>query len=424
MSVASHAASSQPSSPSTRRFRRSLMAASAVALGAGLLLAPSANAADQWGPGYPIPDSHGTPNASHIGAYGQPGSLFPHATGHAYCADPELAGPQSAGRYGPVTGFASWTSRTTGKPVTQQDVARAAYVLSCYGDTTNDAQAAAVDADVYTYLNQGSPYALLEGKRALQRLSYPGVSPAAKNTAAAYMAEAARFAGPYTVHITPDGPLKLRQKTWYTLDVTSAAGYKVPGVRLDLSISLGSKPLSITGTTNADGTARAYLLPERNGVLTFTVRAMSLPATSLRAQIPASPGVQRMVIAGGTSSAQSQLTIKVHAAGGGIKVIKTASDTGKPLAGVEFAVRNKDGKTVATGKTNAQGVWQAADLPPGVYTVHEVEAVEGYQVASDQRVAVTDGETSAVAVRDGRIPAPTVPKPRLVRIKMLPQTGA
>ncbi|MBV9024170.1 MAG: carboxypeptidase regulatory-like domain-containing protein [Streptomycetaceae bacterium] len=424
MSVASHAASSQPASPSARRFRRSLLAASAVTLGAGLLLAPSASAADQWGPGYAIPDSHGTRGASHIGAYGQPGSLFQHTTGHGYCADPTLTGPESGGHYGPVTSFASWTSRATGKPASQQDIARASYVLSRYGDTTDDVQAAAVDADVYTYLNEGSTYALPGGQRALQRLAYPGVSAAAKTKAAAYLAEAARFAGPYTVHLSPDGPLTLGQKTWYTLDVTSAAGYKVPGVKLDLSAALGSQSRSISETTGADGTARAYLFPQQPGTVTFAVRAASLPATSLWAQIPANSGAQRIVLAGGTSTAQAQVNIRVTAAQGGLKVIKTASDTGKPLGGVEFAVRNKDGETVATGTTNAEGVWQAAGLPAGTYTLHEVEAADGYQLASDQRVVVTGDKSTTVAVRDARIPAPAVPRPRLVRIKVLPQTGA
>src|SRR2546425_6111223 len=170
MSVASHATHSQ----SSHRFRRSLVAVSAVALGAGILLAPSASAADQFGPGYVIPDSHGTPGTSRIGAYGQPGRLFVHTVGHAYCADPTLAGPGSAGHYGPITGFTSWTSRATGKPVTVHDMAQAAYGLSLYRDTTSDPHGAAVDAVVDTYLNQGSTYALPNGNRALQRLSYPG----------------------------------------------------------------------------------------------------------------------------------------------------------------------------------------------------------------------------------------------------------
>ncbi|MGW1194467.1 hypothetical protein ACWD4B_01210 [Streptomyces sp. NPDC002536] len=73
------------------------MAVSAVALGAGALLAPSASAADQWGPGFLIPDSAGHTSASHIGGYR---SAVPDVI--AYRADPGLTGPQAADGYGAV----------------------------------------------------------------------------------------------------------------------------------------------------------------------------------------------------------------------------------------------------------------------------------------------------------------------------------
>ncbi|SCF80100.1 hypothetical protein GA0115259_102801, partial [Streptomyces sp. MnatMP-M17] len=211
-----------------RRFRRPMVAATAVALGASVLLAPSAQAADQWGPGYLIPDSKGVPDASHIGAYGVPGSVLPGLDRLAYCADPELAGPREADGYGPVEQHATWTSQTTGETVPPESVARAAYVLSKYGQTASDAQAAAVDAVVYSYLEAGTTYALPDGERALERLTYPNVPPSAKTKATAYMNEADRLAGPYKINIKHLGKtLTPGTKSSFTLDVTSASGHRL-----------------------------------------------------------------------------------------------------------------------------------------------------------------------------------------------------
>ncbi|GLF98077.1 MSCRAMM family protein [Streptomyces yaizuensis] len=394
-----------------------------MALGTGILLAPGANAADKWGPGYLIPDSTGKPDRSHIGAYGPPGQALPGVTGVAYCADPELDGPEAAGRYGPVKEYTSWTSKATGKEASAQDIARAAYVLSKYGNTTDDAQAAAVDAVVYSYLEAGTTYALPNGERALQRLSYPGVAPSAKKQATEYMAEAAKFAGPYKVNIKPsEGTPKPGAKTTVTLDVTSAAGHKVPGVKLDLGLT-GAGTSETTATTNAEGIATTTITPAKAGTATLKATAESLPGNALRAITPSNAKAQRMVLTGGTTSAHHQVQFQVDPLKGGIKIVKTAVDTGKTLAGVAFEIKDGQGKTAAAGKTDAAGVWQVKDLAPGSYTVHEVKAVEGYQLAPDQTVTVGADKTADIAVKDVKIPEPEKPKPRPVTIPVLPKTG-
>ncbi|MFI6528187.1 SpaA isopeptide-forming pilin-related protein [Streptomyces uncialis] len=395
------------------------MYGTAVALGTGILLAPHAVAADKWGPGYLIPDSAGKPDTSHIGGYTVAG-----VDGLAYCADPELAGPDAAGGYGPAKPVTAWTSKATGKSASAEDLARAAYVLGKYGQTKNDEQAAAVDAVVYTYLEAGTTYALPDGKRALERLGYSNVSPSAKKWATGYLNEAAMFAGPYKVNVKPiDGPLKPGVKTSVTLDVTSASGHKVPGIKLDLDVS-GAAAGAASITTNADGTATATITPAKDGTVDFKAQAKTLPATQLRALTPNNAKAQRLLLAGGASSAEAEVHLKTDSPKGALVVTKTAADTKKALAGVEFAVKDSTGKTVATGKTDAKGTWQAKDLAPGTYTVHEVKAVEGYQLAADQKATVTDGKTADVAVTDTKIPEQPKPKPRPVTIPVLPQTGA
>ncbi|MFJ2218280.1 collagen binding domain-containing protein [Streptomyces sp. NPDC101062] len=420
MILTSHRPGAQPDP----RFRRSMVAATAVALGTGLLLAPSAQAADRWGPGFMIPDLDNTPEASHIGAYGKPGTAFPDAPGHGYCADPTLDGPEAGGTYGPVTTFTAWTSKATGKQLSPENLARAAYVLSTYGETTDDIQAAAVDATLYSYLEPGTTYALPTGARALQRLAYPNVPAAAKTRATAFMAEADKLAGPYKVNIhTPDEPVNPGEKTPITLDVTSAAGHKVPGVKLHLNASGGASGAGDV-TTNASGTASASITAAKDGTVDLTAEAATLPATSLRAQLPANSTAQRLLVAGGTSRAKATAQVKTTVPDGTIEVIKTAADTHKPLTGVAFAIKDSSGETAATGTTDNRGVWTSSKLAPGTYTVHEVRAVDGYQLAPDQTVSVTARTSTPVNVTDIPIPQPNKPAPRPVTITELPKTGA
>lgn len=114
MSVASKTGPTQIS----RRIKHPIVLGTAVALDAGILLTPLAAAAHTWRPGYLNPDSAGTPDASHIGAYGPPGCALPGFAASAYRADPELVGPKVAeGSSGP-TSVTDWTSQATGKPAT------------------------------------------------------------------------------------------------------------------------------------------------------------------------------------------------------------------------------------------------------------------------------------------------------------------
>lgn len=399
---------------------RSVAVATAVVIGAGAALAPSASASDKYGPGYAIPDAAGHANASHLGAYGKPGSLYPHARFHGYCADPALPGPAAGGHYGPITQFSSWTSKLTGKKVPAANIAKAALILSDLRQPT-DAGAAAADAAITSYLNPGSTYALPNGKRALQRLSYPNVSPAAKSLAAQYMKIADRYAGPYKVNIhTPTGTLKPGAKARVTLDVTSATGHKISNAKLDVTSATGTSKVS----TGPSGTATTTITAPKKGTATVKAIAKVLPSYTLRAQIPSNPHAQRLVVTGGRSSAEATARVKVTSGEGSLRLVKTAADTHKVMAGVEFEVKDASGKTFTKGKTDSKGVWRVSGLPAGRYTVHETQAVEGYQVAPDQRVSVGGLKATEVKVSDARIPRAKTPnQPRPVTIHTLPKTG-
>lgn len=413
---------------SSRRRRTTAAVVSAAAIGAGLALAAGstpAAASDMYGYGYAIPGPHGGLDLSHLGSYGPPGLPITGVTGLVYCANPLQSGPLTAGGYGPATAYTSWRT-AGGTPVPGTDVDEAAYVLSQYGQTTSDSQAAEVDAAETSYLNPGGTYDLRTGgARAVQRLSYPNVPASVRTQARQIMATAAADAGPYAVTVHLQGTLAPGKRTYFTVTVTSHFGHKLPGTLIDLDAVSGPKSDTDTVTTNADGVATDWIQPVDTDPVTLTAKAVDLPATSLRAVIPHNPGAQRMVLAGGTSTAQTVLTIPNTSAPGTIHITKVAADTGRPLAGVQFAVKTAAGTTVAGGTTNSSGIWQAAHLPPGRYVIHEVRAAHGYELAADRTVTVTADQTVSLTIRDIRIP--TVPPhhhPRPVTIHQLPQTGA
>ncbi|MEJ8654819.1 SpaA isopeptide-forming pilin-related protein [Streptomyces sp. MS1.AVA.3] len=415
MSVPSARTTARPS----RRIRSALLlGTTAVALGAGLVAAPGAVAADKYGPGYSVPDSNGRPGASHLGAYGKPGALFPHARFHGYCADPTLPGPAAGGHYGPITEFSSWTSKATGKKVPAANIARAALILSDLRQPT-DAQAAAADAAITSYLNPNSTYALPNGKRALQRLSYRNVSPASKRLAAQYMRIADRYAGPYKVNIHMPAVVQPGAKARITLDVTSAAGNKISNAKLNVSGATGTQRIS----TGPSGTATTTITAPKKGSANVKAIAAVLPSYTLRAQIPSNPQAQRLVVTGGRSSAQAKASAQVGGSHGGLTITKAAAVTHKLLPGVSFEVKNSSNKTVAKGKTNSDGRLEIKDLPAGRYTVHEAAAVSGYQLAPDRQVSVGDLHAAHITVIDRPIVKQAKPNPRPVTIRTLPQTG-
>lgn len=411
----------RPSTPHRPRLRRPILAATVVAMGAGLMLAPSAQALDKWGPGYTVPDGHGS--VAHFGALGKPGSLYPNAERHAWCADPQLPGPRKGVHYGPFTTFSAWSSRATGSQVSQPDFMRAAFILSSSG-TPRDDQAAAADAAISTYLNRGTSYALPGGQRANQRLNYPNVPKSVRALATTYMQLAERYAGPYRVNIhTPNSKITPGKKLQVSVDVTSATGHRLPHVTLDLKAS-GASSSTARVETNDAGTASTTITATKAGAIDLKAAAGHLPATTLIAQLPDTANAQRLVVGGNHSSASAVAHLKATASGGQLQVLKIAADSHKVMSGVTFQLADSRGRSVAQGTTDAQGTWKVDALPAGRYTLHEAKAVDGYQLAPDRVVNVGDIAPSKVTIADTAIVEQPTPRPRPITIHELPRTGA
>lgn len=383
----------------TRFARRTPGMALAVATVAGVagtlawspLPAQAAPADTVLGPGYTIPDSDGNAGTSHIGAYGPPGPAV-HGDIETYCADPERKGPADAGGYSAPRPVTPWTSSVTGKAVPTERLAQAAYVIGKYGQTRDNAQAAAVDAVVYEYLADGT-YAL-DGARGKQRLAYPVVSPTARILAQGYIAEAQRLAGPYTLTIIPSVKTTTAgTKVTVAVKVTTSAGSPVPKVTVALAES-GSGTASGTVTTGTSGTAQWEFTAKTEGTASVTAKADGLPATDLQVLTPKNPAAQRMLFGGGTTRAQDSATVTVGEATGGVTIRKEDPE-GTRMVGAAFQLLDKDGQKVTEGKTDAQGVLAFDKLPAGTYRLRETSSGSPvHDLVPEQTITITPGRTA------------------------------
>lgn len=96
-----------------------------------------------------------------------------------------------------------------------------------------------------------------------------------------------------------------------------------------------------------------------------------------------------------------------------VQISKVDIATGKELPGAELVIKDKDGNTVAQ--------WVSEDkphyiekLPAGDYTLTEITAPNGYQLAESIAFTVLPtGELQTVVMKDARIPEETPhPTPR------------
>lgn len=82
----------------------------------------------------------------------------------------------------------------------------------------------------------------------------------------------------------------------------------------------------------------------------------------------------------------------------GISILKIDSDTKKPLANAVFRTEQVDGAFTKEYTTDQNGEIELADLEPGVYTVTEISAPEGYVIDTQSRTfeAAADGSVQLV----------------------------
>lgn len=85
----------------------------------------------------------------------------------------------------------------------------------------------------------------------------------------------------------------------------------------------------------------------------------------------------------------------------GIKIIKTDSETGKPLEGVEFSISKMNGEKIGSFQTDKEGMVYVSNLEDGYYTVTETEGLEGYHWNQEPKtVEVKTGKQTIVEVEN------------------------
>lgn len=87
---------------------------------------------------------------------------------------------------------------------------------------------------------------------------------------------------------------------------------------------------------------------------------------------------------------------------GSVSVIKTDAETGVPLSGVHFQLRDEAGALTAEGDTTADGTLTLSNIPLGSYTIQETTTPEGYVPDPTLRtVNITeDGQTVQITVEN------------------------
>ncbi|NMN01379.1 cna protein B-type domain, partial [Bifidobacterium sp. DSM 109958] len=87
-------------------------------------------------------------------------------------------------------------------------------------------------------------------------------------------------------------------------------------------------------------------------------------------------------------------------------------ENGNPLAGAEFQLKDASGNVVATVTSGADGKVSFPSVAPGIYTVTESKAPEGYEKVADFTVTIADDGTATGLPADGKVvDKPTTPPP-------------
>ena len=194
-----------------------------------------------------------------------------------------------------------------------------------------------------------------------------------------------------------------------------SGGYLTGTVTLTTDADLIRIPLSAGALIgNTAGTDGAYYYLRSGDTVSVTVpgTALSFVAESVSSAeeeanfligVP-DEAIQKVLIPqqGAPYKLQS-VTVAFDAPMGGIAVAKTDAATGAKLPGAVFELSgNGESRTQTTG---ADGMARFENLQPGVYTVREISAPEGYLLASPdaQQVTVTGGGTASAVFANAQV---------------------
>ncbi|MEZ4561361.1 MAG: SpaA isopeptide-forming pilin-related protein [Thermomicrobiales bacterium] len=119
------------------------------------------------------------------------------------------------------------------------------------------------------------------------------------------------------------------------------------------------------------------------------------------------PEPQRVTITGGETS---ELAFTIGG-GPGALVVFVEDEQGNPLGGACFTLDNGVDPLLEVCDQGDDGRLNIPDLPAGDYTIVQTDAASGQQLASEQRVTVTSGQSVDLTVTNPAEGAPVMPTP-------------
>ncbi|AMN32080.1 SpaA isopeptide-forming pilin-related protein [Clostridium perfringens] len=156
-------------------------------------------------------------------------------------------------------------------------------------------------------------------------------------------------------------------------------------------------------TYNANESFRVYIpIDSETGDIKVGVKAtVELPATLAYATPVQGKQDMGLVDLKYQNFDVNKITVSWTGLNGAVQVIKKGDD-GKLLTGAKFVLKNANGENVAEA-TSQDGKAVFNDIKPTEYTIHEVEAPQGYLVTNPVNVTVKPNKVSIAEMTDTQI---------------------
>ncbi|WP_283697827.1 SpaA isopeptide-forming pilin-related protein [Clostridium perfringens] len=156
-------------------------------------------------------------------------------------------------------------------------------------------------------------------------------------------------------------------------------------------------------TYNANESFRVYIpIDAETGDIKVGVKAtVELPATLAYATPVQGKQDMGLVDLKYQNFDVNKITVSWTGLNGAVQVIKKGDD-GKLLTGAKFVLKNANGENVAEA-TSQDGKAVFNDIKPAEYTIHEVEAPQGYLVTNPVNVTVKPNKVSITEMTDTQI---------------------